>query len=123
MNNKTLRQSLQNCAKPIQKLEAQDSWCKHFYLPANFIGFQGHFPNKPVLPAVVQVLMAQVAVNEITGQDIQIKEILQAKFTAPIGSESHIDCIITKKQNDSWHCSIKANDVLSAKFSWQGVNI
>ncbi len=104
---------------------AGHSWCKRFTLPHTFIAFQGHFPDKPVLPAVVQILMAELTVAEVTQHALRLTEIIQAKFTAPIEPDSIIDCIVTAKQDNLWDCTMSISesigDRIAAKFRWRCV--
>lgn len=54
---------------------------RRFRFPETFIGFQGHFPGEPVLPAFIQVLTAQVAVEEHCGEPLLLEKLLRARFT------------------------------------------
>jgi len=55
-----------------------------FRLPAEFVGFQGHFPGRPVLPAVCEI-MAVVAVWQAwTGRAVTVDEVVSAKFPASV---------------------------------------
>ncbi len=119
MEKVNLRKILMECSKPVYKLE-DNKWSKSFLISEDFIGFQGHFPDKPIMPGVMQVLISEVTVAEITGKNISLKEISQAKFTAPIDPKSNIECIVIQKAENSWDCTIMVEDVLSAKFRWQG---
>ncbi len=119
---KNLRDKLELCAKPVVKID-DTTYSKSFFLSASFIGFEGHFPSKPVLPAIMQILMAQMTASEATGQNIGLQEVTQAKFTSPIGPDNTITCIVTKKQNELWDCNILVQESVAAKFSWLGESI
>ncbi len=62
---------------------------------ADFPGFSGHFPGRPLLPAVVQVMAAlQVAAgawNDISAEAVSVEK---AKFLLPVvpGEEVEIHC-------------------------------
>lgn len=47
--------------------------------------FKGHFPEQPVLPAVVQVAAAVDFASRIAGQPLRLSEVTRAKFTNPTG--------------------------------------
>ncbi len=115
----SIRKALEQCAKPLEKIDDK-CFSKSFYVSQSFLGFEGHFPNKPVLPAVVQVIMAQMAINEATGQNIDLQEITQAKFSFPIEPENTITCTIKQKDNSFWDCSIIVLEKVAAKFSLGG---
>jgi 3-hydroxyacyl-[acyl-carrier-protein] dehydratase len=61
-----------------------------FRFPADFIGFQGHFPDNPVLPGVCKI-QAVVALFEARHQQpARLKEVLSAKFFAPVGADEQL---------------------------------
>ena len=64
-----------------------------FVLPSEFMGFQGHFPGKPVLPGVCEIQAVMVALEAFTGRKPRLKEIVSAKFFAPVsfGEELRIE--------------------------------
>lgn len=41
-----------------------DKASRRYCFPDNFIGFSGHFPGYPILPAFVQVLTAITVIEE-----------------------------------------------------------
>lgn len=61
-----------------------------FQLAKDFIGFQGHFEGRPVLPALAQVLMTQVSAELIGGREVFMESIAQAKFLSLVEPESSL---------------------------------
>lgn len=61
-----------------------------FRFPAAFVGFEGHFPGYPVLPALVQVLAAQHAVEAARGGSLRLVGVENAKFLIQLGPEQEI---------------------------------
>lgn len=55
--------------------------------PANFIGFQGHFPGRPVLPGVCLVLAALLQAEGASRTPLVLREVVSAKFYAPVEPE------------------------------------
>lgn len=51
--------------------------------PADFCGFAGHFPDAPILPALVQLLTAQEVIRKIYG-NVSINEVFGAKYKRPV---------------------------------------
>jgi 3-hydroxyacyl-[acyl-carrier-protein] dehydratase len=51
-----------------------------FFFPESFVGFAGHFPGHPLVPAVVQVLIAQTLIEERCGAPLRLTEFEGAKF-------------------------------------------
>jgi 3-hydroxyacyl-[acyl-carrier-protein] dehydratase len=56
----------------------------------DFIGFQGHFPGYPILPAIVQVLIPQTMVEEKINRRIELKGVVNAKFLSQINPDQEI---------------------------------
>jgi 3-hydroxyacyl-[acyl-carrier-protein] dehydratase len=54
------------------------------------IFFKGHFPEGPVLPAVVQVAAAVLFAGKLLGQEVQLAEVTRAKFTNPTGPQREL---------------------------------
>lgn len=51
---------------------------------AGFIGFKGHFPDRPVLPGVCQILAISVFAGRAIGRNLRLGEIAKAKFLSVI---------------------------------------
>ena len=58
------------------------NWEGRFVLEPDFVAFDGHFPGSPILPAFVQVMMAQMLLKKALARPLHILEIGAAKFTA-----------------------------------------
>ncbi len=78
----SLRIAIEQCFKnksiTEQGLEAQ------YILCAESAIFAGHFPQNPILPAVVQCLMVQMLVEEMLGIELGVFDIDDAKLMAPV---------------------------------------
>ena len=61
----------------------------------DFLGFSGHFPGYPILPAIVQLIAAQCLIEEHKGYPLQLNSVQKAKFLQEIrpGNEILIQCI------------------------------
>ncbi len=59
---------------------AEGTFSAKFCFPASFSGFDGHFPDQPVLPGVCLVQAVLVAVEQALGQKLELTEIVLAKF-------------------------------------------
>ena len=85
--------TLRNAIRAAMQEIADDGFS--FCFPPDSPVFAGHFPNKPVLPAVVQVMMVQEALAAL-GHTGQLQGVRQAKFLSPIGPnlplELRLDC-------------------------------
>jgi 3-hydroxymyristoyl/3-hydroxydecanoyl-(acyl carrier protein) dehydratase len=67
-----------------------------FIFAEEFVGFQGHFPTKKVLPGACQVQCALLTIEKESGRRITLKEIALAKFTAPIFPGDAVYCAVTR---------------------------
>ncbi len=78
---------------PAQIMENDTITCKFCFMD-DFLGFSGHFPGYPILPAVVQLIAAQFVIEEMRGCHLQLESIQHAKFLHEIkpGNEILIQC-------------------------------
>lgn len=84
-----IRKELDNAITALQHVE-QGQWTSHFRLLVSFIGFEGHFPERPILPAIVQMLMGVVTAEHICGNRLEISGISNAKFVQPISPDMDV---------------------------------
>ncbi len=87
-----IRCALKECriATPTNSISTADGGWQWFCLPDDFVGFQGHFPEYPIVPAVVQVLMAQIVAEEM----LQLKAAISAVERSKFHRQLHPDDII-----------------------------
>ena len=85
----TIHEDLRRAAGPLIRLE--DGWSRVYTLPRTFSGFAGHFPNYPLVPAVVQVRMALLLIADACGVEPVLRELVQAKFMAPLAPEDAVE--------------------------------
>jgi len=87
-----------------------------FCLPADFPGFAGHFPGYPVLPAVLQVLAAQVLVEELRGRPLRLTKLERAKFLRPVrpGEPLRVEC---RPRKGCWEARLAVAGEAAATFS------
>ena len=66
----------------------------HFSFTTSFVGFQGHFPGKPILPGVC-LIQAMLSLSEAYHRiPIRLVELKTAKFIAPVlpGEDIIMEC-------------------------------
>ena len=51
-----------------------------FFFPETFVGFDGHFPNNPMLPGIAQIIAATLVVHPEGSS--RIRQIKRAKFVS-----------------------------------------
>lgn len=61
----------------------------------DFKGFSGHFPGYPILPAVLQLFLAQLLIEKQKGYKVRVTRIVKAKFLSEIrpGDEITVHCV------------------------------
>jgi len=86
--------------------ETQRGWEKTYIFPSDFLGFQGHFPENPILPAVIQIMMAREAIAEQMGPEYDVTKLSRAKYMKVITPGIPVTVIWTiKEQPDSITCN------------------
>lgn len=98
-----------------------DGWLCSYDLKADFIGFSGHFPEYPILPAFIQVKMVQHMLQTALGTPLRLSRISRAKFTgqARPGDRLLVECstVESTREGKGWTCLISAgSDNQIAKF-------
>ncbi len=74
----------------------------------DFMGFSGHFPGYPILPAVLQLLVARLLIEEKKGYEIRVTSIGKAKFMSEIRPNDPItvQCVDADTE-ESRRCKVK----------------
>lgn len=72
-----------------------------FRFPASFTGFQGHFPDNPILPGLCILQAVLVASEAPHGTRASLRKIVSAKFYTAIAPDMDIalDGVATMAQN------------------------
>ncbi|MBN2302791.1 MAG: hypothetical protein JXN60_09795 [Lentisphaerae bacterium] len=102
-----LRDEIKNCMSDLH-LNETGAICASFTFPPNFTGFNGHFPNLPILPGVC-TLQAVISMMEMQrGEQLRIEEITQAKFSALVFPKQTLEYICTETETEGITTSLKA---------------
>jgi 3-hydroxymyristoyl/3-hydroxydecanoyl-(acyl carrier protein) dehydratase len=87
----TLREEIVSCAGPqVRTLEAGRGYELTFRFSKDFTGFRGHFPQHPILPAFVQLLLGQCAVERRTDRPWSLCQVERSKFLKVIPPEQPV---------------------------------
>jgi len=100
----------------ISGLSGQQSFC----FSPDFIGFSGHFPGYPILPAVLQILLAQLLAEQIAGQSLEVVSLSRAKFVRQLRPEERVDVSLDCRDvDDNLRCAVALHvgDEKAASFS------
>ena len=97
-----------------------------YFFPADFVGFEGHFPGYPVLPAIVQVLAALDVAERVEAGGLRLTKMDKAKFHVRISphQEIRVECRkILRSEETAWHCSVFADGELASSFRLSCVSV
>ena len=99
-----LRREIRSSLHDLE-LPADGSRSARFRFPADFVGFQGHFPGQPVLPGICLVLAALALAEAPGGATLRLLEVVSAKFTAPAGAGEDLraECRTAEEEGGSLH--------------------
>ncbi len=110
-----MRSLLAQCASPTA-IQEQGFECQ-YTLAAESAIFLGHFPHKPLLPAVVQCLMVQRLVEEVKAKKSTLYDIVDAKFTAPIVPPCTVLVRVAQgRKEGQWAGAVLVGDAVCAKI-------
>ena len=113
-----MREALLQAATGPAQL-AENSCRQEFCFAEKFIGFGGHFPGYPILPAMLQVLLGQLLAETLLGKPLQLVTLDRAKFTQQLRPGDAIMVSLTlKEQNGQLHCTteLRNAETVAARF-------
>lgn len=70
-----------------------------FTFGPDFIGFQGHFPGRPILPGVCEVQAALLLVEAHLQRPVRLRQIERARFSAPATCGERLDYQCAAKED------------------------
>jgi 3-hydroxyacyl-[acyl-carrier-protein] dehydratase len=77
-----------------------DTVVRRYRFSPGFIGFSGHFPGNPILPAIVQVCAVVSLAEEDGGKALRLEAVRSAKFLSPIRPGEEVS-ILCRRRGDS----------------------
>lgn len=101
----SLDSELEACSSPAERI-SENEWRKTFRPGPGFIGFRGHFPGRPVLPAIVQLRMLRLLVEEAIGP-AELLDITSAKFLSPAVPDVLL-AVRIRRRADRWTAEMEA---------------
>ena len=90
-----------------------ETGARRYRFAPGFIGFSGHFPGNPILPAIVQVRAVVSLAEEVGGKALRIAAVRSAKFLSPIRPDEEVS-IRCRRRVDS------GEDICDATLSVAG---
>lgn len=103
---KSLEHSLANCLLRWTVTRDQDNVLHvkgTYFFPLGFAGFDGHFPNRAVLPAIVQLGAVRYLAGRAVEQRLVPKTYRRMKFRAMIEPEEEVAAeVVLKRTEHGW---------------------
>lgn len=110
------------CALSPLRTVGPDTAERPFRFAEAFLGFQGHFPGYPVLPAFVQLLLAQGVAEGLIGEPVRLSGVSRAKFLAQVRPDQMV-LVTCKRRGEGLpslvEASITADGTLAATLLLQ----
>lgn len=103
----SLANDIKRCMTNFREIEIGHASAE-FIFPDDFMGFQGHFENKPILPGVCKILAALEVMNEWK-KEVGLREVVSAKFFQPVTCNEKIlfECFEIRAKSDVQLIKIK----------------
>ncbi len=98
-----LRQSIIESSVTELSTDGTGALSKTFRFEEDFPGFQGHFPDMPIVPAIAQMLAAQSIIEEATQQSLRLKSVTRAKYMEKLGPSLDIVVNCQPRSGDGKH--------------------
>jgi 3-hydroxyacyl-[acyl-carrier-protein] dehydratase len=93
-----LRQAIVSSAIGKKTEDENNVVTRHYRFKPDFIGFQGHFPGYPILPAFVQILTAITIIEEHQNCRLELATVEKAKFHLPLLPDLEIEVTCAQRQ-------------------------
>ncbi|MFH1147764.1 MAG: hypothetical protein V1736_08655 [Pseudomonadota bacterium] len=89
---RSIREEIADCISDL-KMTEDEILSARFKFPESFIGFQGHFPEKKILPGVCEIQCVLIMLEQWTKRSIVLKEIVLAKFLSAVFLSEELTCL------------------------------
>jgi 3-hydroxyacyl-[acyl-carrier-protein] dehydratase len=101
---KNMNEEIRECSI-ISVHETERGYEMGYVFDPAFPGFQGHFPQNPILPAIIQLMTARESIIEQMGRDLLIINVTRAKFKKIISPDVPVTVVWTlREQGDAFIC-------------------
>jgi len=97
--NKIKKEIISSATSGIEE-SPPDTIKQRYRFSPDFIGFSGHFPGNPILPAFVQILMALTLTENYKGCPLKAAGVEKAKFRIPLQPDQEIEVSCRQRTAD-----------------------
>ncbi len=97
-----------------------DGGYRTFRFDAGFLGFQGHFPDDPAVPAIAQIIAAVDSIAACLSRPLVLSSVLSAKFRRVVrpGETVLVSWSRVERENrPQWRCKLTCGDEAVADFT------
>jgi 3-hydroxyacyl-[acyl-carrier-protein] dehydratase len=103
-----IARQVRQCMSELEQVGAGELTAR-FLFPEDFMGFQGHFPQNPVLPAVCEIQLAVAMLEAWKEKGVILREIVFAKFSSPVTCNEEVECSCTVRMEDGREALVAAS--------------
>ena len=93
-----LRQAIVSSVIGKKTKDETNNVTRRYRFKPNFIGFRGHFPGYPILPAFVQILTAITIIEEHKKCRLELASVEKAKFHLPLHPDLEIEVTCAQRK-------------------------
>ncbi len=106
-----MKKAIRECMSGLTCSSQQDVLTAQFIFEPSFVGFNGHFPDNPVLPGVSIAQCVLVMYEEHNAAKIRIASIQHAKFMSTVSchEEIAIECAGVFSEQDDFLVKAKVS--------------
>ncbi len=79
-----------------------------FAFPQDFIGFQGHFPDKKILAGACQIQCILSTIAHAKNQPVALREVVLAKYYVPVFPDEEVTCTVKEVADEGDELTVKA---------------
>ncbi len=100
--------------------DAADVAEQRFCFGEDFLGFDGHFPGYPILPAILQTLLGQLVAEQLYGGRLVFQKLSRAKFTRELRpGEQILVRVVLGAVADGVSCAVelRCGEVAASSFT------
>ncbi len=86
----------------LETLPTEVGRCLTLQVPPNLLYLQGHFPEMPVVPGVVQLHWVMEVLEDLLETSIETKKMEAVKFREPLLPGSHFHLEVRQTDDHTW---------------------
>ncbi len=112
----SLPAQLRSCASTPLASADDGAITQTFRLAADLPCYEGHFPGEPVTPAVVQILLARIVLEDACGHGLRVGQVNGGEFRRVIKPGEPIDLRLCRTDENVYLATLTVEGALAAKF-------